>query len=428
MIIATLVVFLVLMALGMPVAFVVLGSSLLYFFFNPINPSVIAQRLVGSLESFPLLAVPFFVLAGSAMARGGIADRLYGFCEALVGHWKGGLAQIAVLNSLFIGAMSGSATADAAIDARTVVPVMRKHGYDLGFASVISACSSIIGGPLLPPSIVLIIYGLLTSTSVARLFLAGIVPALILAVCMMIVIRITAGRRGYGVLRDRRLPMREVVRRGGSAVWALFMPVLLLVGLRMGWFTPTELGAIAAAYALFIGLFVYKGISGSEIYDVLREAALTTANVMVLVACSKLFAMVLTLEQVPQALVGWMLAFTDDKWMILIVINLGLLVLGMVMEGIALQVILAPIFLVIMSNYGIDPVHFGIVLVINTAIGAVTPPVGSLMFTVCMITRCSVEHYVREMWPMLGVLLGVLALVTFVPEVSTFLPDLVFGP
>ncbi|MGV3650877.1 MAG: TRAP transporter large permease [Devosia sp.] len=428
MIIGTFVVFLILMILGMPIAFVVLGSSLLYFAFNPMNPSVIAQRLVGSLESFPLLAVPFFVLAGSAMARGGIADRLYSFCEALVGHWRGGLAQIAVINSLFIGAMSGSATADAAIDARTVVPVMRKHGYSNGFASVISACSSVIGGPLLPPSIALIIYGLLTSTSVARLFMAGIVPGLLLAASLMVTIRIIAGRRGYGTLRDKRLPMREVVRRGGSAVWALFMPVLLLVGLRLGWFTPTELGAIAAAYAIFVGLFVYKGFTGSEFYDVLREAALTTANVMVIVACSKVFSMVLTLEEVPQAVVGWMLAFSENKWVILILINVGLLVLGMVMEGLAIQVILAPVFLTIMSNYGIDPVHFGIVLVLNTAIGSVHPPVGTLVFTVCSITKCSVEEYTRELIPILGVMLGVLALITFIPEISTFLPDLVFGP
>lgn len=420
-------VFLFLLVLGLPVAYVILGSSLLYFLFNPINPSLVVQRMVGGLESFPLLAVPFFVLAGTAMARGGIAERLYAFCDALVGHWRGGLAQIAVINSLFIGAMSGSATADAAIDARTVVPVMRRHGYDLGFASVISSVSSIIAGPLLPPSIALIIYGLLTNTSIARLFLGGVVPALILAASMMVLIRFIARRRDYGTLRDRRMPMRDVVRRGGAAVWALMMPVLLLVGLRMGWFTPTELGAIAALYAIFVGLFVYRGIAGNQFYDVLREAAFITANVMVIVAASRVFGLVLTLEQVPQTVVAWLLALTESKWLILILLNLGLLIIGMVLDGIAIQVILAPVFVVIMQAYGIDPVHFGIFLVVNTAIGSVTPPVGSLMFTVCTITRCSIEHYTREMWPFVGLLLAVLMLFTFVPQISTFLPNLLLG-
>lgn len=428
MITLVLIVFLVLLLLGLPVAFVILGSSLVYFLFNAVNPSLIAQRMVGGLESFPLLAVPFFVLAGTAMARGGIADRLYAFCEAMVGHWRGGLAQIAVINSLFIGAMSGSATADAAIDARTVVPVMRKHGYDLGFASVVSSVSSIIAGPLLPPSIALIIYGLLTNTSIARLFLGGILPALFLAGSMMLLIRVIAGRRGYGTLRDRRLPVREITRRGGAALWALAMPVLLLVGLRLGWFTPTELGAIAAVYSIFVGLFIYKGFTGSQFYDVLREAAFITANVMVIVAASRVFGMVLTFERVPQAIVTWLLAFTENKWVILILLNLGLLIIGMVLDGIAIQVILAPIFMVLMSNYGIDPVHFGIVLVVNTAIGSVTPPVGSLMFTVCTITRCTIEHYTREMWPFVAMLLGVLLVLTFVPAISTFLPNLLLGP
>lgn len=428
MIAATLLLFLFLIGIGMPIAFVVLGSSLIYFVINPMNPSVIGQKLAVSLESFPLLAVPFFVLAGSAMARGGIAERLYSFCEAMVGHWRGGLAQIAVINSLFIGAMSGSATADAAIDARTVVPVMRKHGYSNGFASVISACSGIVGGPLLPPSIALIIYGLLTSTSIARLFLGGILPALLLASCMMLMIRFIAKKRNYGTLRDNRLPIREIGARSRSAFWALLMPVMLLFGLRLGWFTPTELGAIAACYALFIGLVVYRGFSGRELYDVLLEAALTTANVMLIVSAGKVFGLVMTLEQVPQAIVDLMLSVSENKWVVLVMVNIALLVLGMVMEGIVLQVILAPVFITIMKIYDIDPVHFGIVLVLNAGIGAVSPPIGTLVFTVCSITKCSIETYCVELIPFILVMLAVLVFLTFVPQVSLFLPNLVMGP
>ena len=254
----TFLVFLVLLFAGMPISFVLLGSAMSYFLVNPIAPSIIAQRMNGSLELFPLLAVPFFVFAGAAMARGGIADRLYGFAEALVGHWRGGLAQVAVINSLFMGAMSGSSNADAAIDARTIVPIMRKQGYSNGFASAISACSGVIA-PVLPPSIGLIIYGLLTNTSIGQLFIGGIIPAFIIAAALMITVHEVSKRRGYGSLRPDRMPAREVAIKARHAVWALAMPFLLLFGLRIGWFTPTELGAIAAAYALFVGLFVYPG-------------------------------------------------------------------------------------------------------------------------------------------------------------------------
>ena len=256
----TFLVFLVLLFAGMPISFVLLGSAMSYFLVNPIAPSIIAQRMNGSLELFPLLAVPFFVFAGAAMARGGIADRLYGFAEALVGHWRGGLAQVAVINSLFMGAMSGSSNADAAIDARTIVPIMRKQGYSNGFASAISACSGVIA-PVLPPSIGLIIYGLLTNTSIGQLFIGGIIPAFLIAAALMITVHEVSKRRGYGSLRPDRMPLREVAIKARHAVWALAMPFLLLFGLRIGWFTPTELGAIAAAYALLVGLFVYQGLA-----------------------------------------------------------------------------------------------------------------------------------------------------------------------
>jgi tripartite ATP-independent transporter DctM subunit len=418
----TLTVFLVLLVLGMPIAFVILGTSLAYFLFNPIAPSVLAQRLTGSMESFPLLAVPFFVLAGTAMARGGIAERLFSFADSLVGHWRAGLAQIAVMNSLLIGAMSGSATADAAIDARTLVPVMLKQGYSNGFASVVSACSGVIGGPILPPSIALIIYGLLTSTSVAKLFIGAIIPALLLAAGMMIAIKIIGARRGYGNLRDRRLPAREIGRRARHAMWALAMPVLLLVGLRFGVFTPTELGAIAALYALFVGMVVYQGFRPSDIFDLLRESAHTTANVMIIVAASAALSLVLTFEQVPQAVINWLLAFSTNKYAILLLINIALLVLGMFMEGIALNIILAPVLIQITQKFDIDPVHLGVVVVLNQAIGAVHPPVGTVVYTVCSITKCSVEEYTRELIPIIAVLTGVLFLITFVPELVLFLP------
>ncbi len=425
MIALTFIVFLVLLFAGMPISFVLLGSAMSYFMVNPIAPSIIAQRMNGSLELFPLLAVPFFVFAGAAMARGGIADRLYGFAEALVGHWRGGLAQVAVVNSLFMGAMSGSANADAAIDARTVVPIMRKQGYSNGFASAISACSGVIA-PVLPPSIGLIIYGLLTNTSIGQLFIGGIIPAFLIAAALMITVHQVAKRRGYGALRPHRMPGREIAIKARHALWALAMPFLLLFGLRIGWFTPTELGAIAAAYALFVGLFIYRGFSVSETYDLARESAHTTANVMLIIAASAIFSVVLTLEEVPQTVVEYLLAMTDNKYVALVLINILLLLLGTVMEGLSLMVILAPLFLQVMQRFGIDPIHFGVVLIVNLTIGSVSPPIGSVLFTVCSITKCSIEEFTRESIPLLMALIVVLFLITFLPETVVFLPRMLF--
>ncbi|HRJ69949.1 MAG TPA: TRAP transporter large permease subunit [Beijerinckiaceae bacterium] len=424
MILAT-IVFFALLFFGVPVAFVMLGASVFYFIENPMMASIVAQRMSSSLESFPLLAVPFFVFAGAAMARGGIADRLYDLAEGMVGHWRGGLAQVGVLNSLFMGAMSGSANADAAIDARSLVPIMRRQGYSNAFGSVISAVSGVIA-PIMPPSIGLIIYGLLTNTSIGKLFLGGVVPAFLIAFVLMAAVRYVALRRNYAPSRERRLPLRDLAVRCRGALWALAMPVLLIVGLRVGWFTPTELGAMAALYALAIGLFVYRGFGVADVYDLLRESAYTTASVMFIVAAAGVLGVVLALEQVPQQIIGALLAISDNKYVVLVVINVALLVLGTVLEGLALLVILAPLLLKVTTSLGIDPVHFGVVLVFNTTIGSITPPVGTVLYTVCAITKCTIEEFSVELVPFLIGLVGLLFLLTFFPPLVTFLPELMF--
>ncbi|EAR51261.1 hypothetical protein OG2516_17570 [Oceanicola granulosus HTCC2516] len=417
--------FLLLLVSGVPIAFTILGASVVYFALNPMMASIVAQRMSSSLESFPLLAVPFFIVAGAAMARGGIARRLYHLADGMVGHWWGGLAQVAVMNSLFLGAMSGSANADAAIDARTIAPIMRERGYSNGFASVVSATSGAIA-PIMPPSIGLIIYGLLTDTSIGKLFIGGIVPAMLITLALMLTVRGTARARGYAPERDHRLPTPQILGRARAALWALAMPVLLIVGLRGGWFTPTELGAIAAVYAFVVGLFIYRGLHWSETYDLLRESARTTANVLFIIAAAAVFSLVLALEQVPQQMVGHLLALSDNKIVVLLAINLLLLVLGTLLEGLALMIILVPILLEVTRALGIDPVHFGIVLVFNTTIGSVTPPVGTVLFTVCSLTKCSIEEFTRESVPFIAALVGVLLLLTFVPPLVTFLPNLLF--
>ncbi|MBE2274786.1 MAG: TRAP transporter large permease [Rhodobacteraceae bacterium] len=417
--------FFVLLALGVPVGFVMLGASMAYFAQNPMMASIVAQRLSSGLESFPLLAIPLFVVAGAAMARGGIAERLYGFCDALVGHWRGGLAQIAVLNSVFMGAMSGSANADAAIDARTIVPVMRKHGYSNAYGSVVSAASSLIA-PVMPPSIALIVFGLLTDTSIGKLFLGGVIPALIIAVTLMLTVRWTALRLDLTPSRSARASAREVLSLGRAALWAVAMPIMLIFGLRGGWFTPTELGAVAAVYAFAVGVLVYRGISLRDTSELLAESAATTAGVLFIVASASVFSLILSLEGVPQVLLGAVTAISDNRFVVLLVINLLLLLLGTVFEGLAIIVILGPLLLQLAQSLGIDPVHLGVILVINTAIGSLTPPVGTVMFTVCSITRCSIEDFSRAFLPFFLALLAVLMLLTFVPGLVTFLPNLLF--
>lgn len=419
------VVFILLLVLGVPIAFVILGASVFYFTLNPMMASTVAQRMASSLESFPLLAVPFFIVAGAAMARGGIARRLYDFADGLVGHWHGGLAQVAVMNSLFLGAMSGSSNADAAIDARTIAPIMRERGYSNGFASVVSAASGAIA-PIMPPSIGLIVYGLLTETSIGRLFIGGVIPAMVITLALLLTVRAVAKRRGYRPEREKRLPVRQIATRARAALWALAMPILLIVGLRGGWFTPTELGAIAALYAFLVGMFIYRGFDLYETYDLLRESALTTANVLFIVASAAVFSLVLALEQVPQTLLSGLLTLSDNKYVVLLILNVLLLVLGTMLEGLALMVILVPILIEVTRTLGIDPVHFGIVLVFNTTIGSITPPVGTVLYTVCSITRCSIEEFSKEFLPFLASLICVLLLLTFVPPLVTFLPDLLF--
>ncbi|AZY96032.1 TRAP transporter large permease (plasmid) [Paracoccus sp. Arc7-R13] len=417
--------FAALLLLGLPVGFVMLGATVAYFAQNPMTASIVAQRMSSGLESFPLLAIPLFVVAGAAMARGGIADRLYAFCETLVGHWRGGLAQIAVLNSVFMGAMSGSANADAAIDARTIVPVMRKRGYSNAYGSVISAASSLIA-PVMPPSIALIIYGLLTDTSIGKLFVGGIIPAFIIATALMLTVRWTAIRMNLAPARKTRAGPGEVLLNGRAALWALAMPVMLLFGLRGGWFTPTELGAVAAAYAFLVGTLVYRGIKPSDMSSLLAEATMTTAGVMFIVASASVFSLILSLEQIPQVLIGGLLAISDNPLIVLLVVNIALLILGMVFDGLAIIVILGPLLTQVAATLGIDPVHLGVVLVFNTAIGSLTPPVGTVMFTVCSITRCSVEDFTKSFLPFLLALIGVLLLLTFVPPLVTFLPNLLY--
>lgn len=423
---ATVVVFTVLLISRTPVAFAILTAVATYFVMTPGPVIVFPQRVIASISTFPVLALPFFVLAGTAMARGGIAQRLLDLAEGMVGHFRGGLGQVNVLNSLFIGGMSGSAKADAAIDAKLLVPVMVRHGYSLGFSSALSAASGVLS-PLLPPSIGLILYGLLAGVSVGRLFLAGILPALLVAAGLMIAVRIIAGRRGYGTVRESRLPLRAMGSRLKAAWLALLMPVGIIVGLRVGVFTPTELGALVAIYALLVGMFAYKEIRWRDLPSLLKEAALISASILIIIAAAGALGYVLTAERVPERLAALATSSFENPLVILLVINLLMLILGLFMESTSLLVIVTPVLAPVVIELGIDPVHFGVLLVFNLVIGGLTPPVGGNMYTVCAITGCPLDTFSREVLPFLGVLVAVLATITVVPLVTLFLPSLLMG-
>lgn len=414
------------MSIGTPVAFAIMLVSFLYFIHSSDVPSVIfVQRVAAGLDSFPLLAVPFFVLTGTAMSRGGLAARLFGLADSLVGHMRGGLGQVNVLQSLFIGGMCGSSNADAAIDSKTIVPIMVQHNYGKGFSSAVTAASSIIT-TIIPPGLALVIYGLQADTSIGRLFIGGIIPGFIMAASLMFVVSIVSRRRGYGSTRQSRMPWKEVLRYARRSFWALLMPVLLIGGLRMGVFTPTELGAIAALYALFVGVVIYKEIKISEIPSVLVEASLSTAVIMLILASA--LSYVITWEDIPQTVIKSLLGVSQNPYVILMVVNIALLVMGTMFEATSMLVILTPILAPMMQQLGVDLVQFGIVLVINLCVGAITPPVGTVLYTVCSITGSTVSDFTRNLIPFLIALLVVIALVTYIPGIVLFLPNLIMGP
>lgn len=415
---------LVLLVIGVPVAFAILSTAIVYFLITPgVRPFIAVQQFEGGLESFPLLAVPLFILAGVVMSHSGIAERIVGFANTLVGHVRGGLAQVNVLNSVVMGGMSGSANADAAMDARVLVPQMIRHGYGRDFSGAISAASSLLA-VLIPPSIVLILYGLQSNVSIGDLFMGGLLPAGVMAICMSLAVYIVAKKRGYQATSLQRPTVSAVTKATGRAFWALMMPVLLLVGLRIGIFTPTELAAVAVLYTLLVGMVVYRSVKVRQLGGILAEATKTTGMVLLIIAAASAFGYVVKAERVPQTIAEALLSITDDKWLLIILINVLLLVLGALIEPASLIILATPILAPLALEIGIDPVHFGIIIALNMAIGGITPPVGTILFTVMSITGSKLGGLVKELAPFYLSLLAALIIVIAVPALSTLLPAL----
>ena len=422
------IVMVVLFALGTPIAFAIAISALSFFLVasDEVPLNIFVQKMVTATDSYPLLAIPFFVLAGAIMNRAGITRKLLALADALVGHVTGALAQMCTVLATLLGGLTASSSADAAMLAKVLGPEMTRHGYSPAFAAVITSCAAIITA-LIPPSIGLIIYGYIADASIGRLFVGGIVPGLMLAGSLMIVTAIISKRRGYLPLRQVRASRAELFTAFRDALWALSIPVFIIAGIRYGIFTPTEAGAITVLYVILVGLFAYRSLRLADLPKLLQETALDTASVMLMICAASAFGFYLAWERIPPQMAAWLVSLTQDPTMLLLLINVMLILLGTAVEGTSALIILTPIFVPILVKLGIDPVHFGIVLVTNLTIAGVTPPVGQMMFISSQVLKVPMDDYTMEVLPFLGALLGVLVLLTLFPQLTLWLPNLMYG-
>jgi tripartite ATP-independent transporter DctM subunit len=413
-------VFVALLLLGMPIGFAMLGSSMLVIGLEGIPVSVVAQRVATSVQSFPLLAVPLFTLAGSLMNESGISERLFNFTRAFVGHIRGGLAQTAIVGNVFLSGISGSSVADCAATSRVFVPQLTQAGYGQGFAAAVCAAAATLG-PIIPPSILMVIYAWQANVSLGDLFIAGLIPGLIMALAMMLVIGITAHQRGFP--KDAGFSGQRLWHAFKEALWALAMPILILLGFRMGVFTATEIAAVACAYSLVVGLFVYRTLTWKGLPEILLTTGRETAAILVIAAGAAPFGWILGVEQAPQHVAELLTSISREPWVILLILNIALLIAGMFMETLAIMIILVPILIPLLTDLQINLLHFGIVLLVNLVIGQITPPVGVLMFVASSVSKTHLGLIVKEIGPCVFALIAALALLTYVPGLSTWLPE-----
>ncbi len=411
----------ILFFLNIPIAFALMGASLFYFvFINTSMPiQMVVQQFVTAVESFPYLAVPFFIMVGSVMNHSGISKALMDFADVLVGHTKGGLAQVNVLLSALMGGISGSANADAAMQSKILVPEMERKGFSKPFSAAITAASSAIS-PVIPPGTNLILYALIANVSVGSMFLAAYMPGILMAIALMITVHIISVRRNYQPSRDKMSSPKAIFKQFIVSIWALFIPFAIIMGMRFGIFTPTEAGGIAVVFAAIVGFFVYKKLKIHHIPLILMDTVKSTGAVMAIIASAKVFGYYLTLERIPQMITEFLVNMTDSPFVLLIVINVLLLFIGMFIEGGAALVILAPLLVPAVKMFGVDPIHFGMIFIVNIMIGGLTPPFGSMMFTVCSIVNVKLEDFIKEVWPFILALLAVLLLITYSESAALF--------
>ena len=410
--------------IGVPVAVALAGSSAIFIFFAGTPPPlVVAHRMINGVDSFPLLAVPFFILAGNLMNTAGITERIFNFALALVGWMRGGLGHVNVGASVIFAGMSGAAVADAGGLGAIEIKAMRDAKYDAKFAVGITAASSTIG-PIIPPSLPMVIYGVVAGASIGQLFVAGFIPGLLMALSLMVLVAIMARRKGFG--RDQAFEWSVLFATFRRAFLSLLTPLIIVGGILSGAFTPTEAAVAACAWALFLGLVVYRTLTVRRFLRVSFDTIETTAVVLFVVGAAAIFAWILTSNRVPEQFAAGLLAVSDRPWLILLLINLILLLVGCFMETVAAITIMVPVLLPIAVTLGIDPVHFGVIMVLNLMLGLLTPPVGMVLYVLARVAKIRFEDCVVGTAPFLVPLVLVLLLVTFVPAVTMWLPTLIY--
>ena len=419
------IIMLVLLFLKVPVYIAVLGGAMVYFVMNQgVNPIVFAQQTIIGTEKISLLAIPFFVCAGIFMNYTGVTKRIMDFCEVVTGHLPGGLAQVNVLLSTIMGGLSGSNIADAAMEAKMLVPEMEKKGFSKEFSSVVTAASSMIS-PLIPPGIAMILYGCIADVSIGKLFISGLGVGALLCITMMILVGFISKKRGYGNLTTEKITWPKFWKAFKPAILPLCLPIIIIGGIRLGIFTATEAGAVAIIYAMFLGI-IYKEMHMKDIVQGMKETVTTTASIMLIVSAARVFSWGLTKEKIPQQLTEWMMATINNKYVFLLVLNIFLLIVGMFIEGNASMIILVPLLAPIAKSYGINEIQFAMVYIFNNAIGALSPPMGTLMFVTCSITKCKTAAFIREAVPFYFLLLINLMLLTWIPGFTTVLVNLFY--
>lgn len=416
---------LVLILLGIPVAFSLVGASLLSILSTgSLSLESLPQRMLVGLDSYALLAIPLFILAGELMNRGGITSRLIRFAQAMVGHIRGSMAHVGIVSNIFMSGVSGSAVADAAATGTTLIPEMVKRGYGRGLASAVIASAATIG-PIIPPSISMILYGSVSTASIGRLFLGGVVPGILMGLGLMAVVYFKALKRGLD--KNRRATWKELVDAFKGAVWALVMPLIIIGGILSGFFTPTESALVAVLYALFVGFFVYRELQWNQLREAMFSSLKTVAAICIIISAAAPFGWIMAYDQGPQKVLELFQSLSSTPWVIMLLVMIALLILGCFLEGNTIIIVTTPVILPLMIQIGVDPIHYGVILAINCIIGAITPPVGVLMYTTNSIAKATVSEFVKEAAPFIAVLVALLLLFAYVPQLVLFLPNLLMG-
>lgn len=413
-------------AMNIPISFSMILTSVIYLLLKGDIPLiVVAHRVAAGTDKYLLLCIPFFFLAGELMNAGGIMERLVRFSRALVGHIPGGLGHVNVVSSMLFSGISGSAVSDASGLGMLEIELMRRSGYDDKFSGAITAASATIG-PVIPPSIPFVIFGGITGVSIGKLFLGGVIPGLLMGLFLMAFVYRIAVTRGYE--KSRRATLREIIREFYHSLLVLILPVIILGGILSGAFTPTEAAVVAAVYAFIVGTMVLKGIRFKEVFPLMIRVGVNSAKLLFIIASASLFGWIMAREGVPLLLANTFMSISENPYVILFLINIMLLGLGCFMEPITIMIILVPILTPLVQAVGIDLVHFGVVMTLNLMIGLITPPLGMVMFVVVNIANVSIAELTRELLPLLAALLIVLMLITYIPSLVLWIPNMLMAP